>query len=70
MEKNLFSQLREGVQSKYGLQVKEWIATYISWIGWEGSTHDTRVLLYSINTPSLNFPKPPQGIVIFNVFCA
>ncbi|XP_019158198.1 PREDICTED: uncharacterized protein LOC109154913, partial [Ipomoea nil] len=34
--------------------------TFIS-VGWEGSAHDTRVFLHAINTPSMNFPKPPQG---------
>ncbi|KAK2403074.1 hypothetical protein QL285_052545 [Trifolium repens] len=34
--------------------------TFIS-VGWEGSAHDTRVFLHAINTPTLNFPKPPQG---------
>lgn len=37
--------------------------TFIS-VGWEGSAHDTRVFLHAINTPALNFPKPPDGIVI------
>jgi hypothetical protein len=37
--------------------------TFIS-VGWEGSAHDTRVFLHAINTPTLNFPKPPQGVVI------
>ncbi|KAL4587897.1 hypothetical protein LXL04_000773 [Taraxacum kok-saghyz] len=30
-------------------------------VGWEGSAHDTRVFLHAINTPSMNFPKPPEG---------
>ncbi|XP_024636687.1 protein ALP1-like isoform X1 [Medicago truncatula] len=34
--------------------------TFIS-VGWEGSAHDTRVFLHAINTPALNFPKPPDG---------
>ncbi|KAL7596865.1 hypothetical protein Lser_V15G30141 [Lactuca serriola] len=29
-------------------------------VGWEGSAHDTRVFLHAINTPSMNFPKPPE----------
>nr|KAJ0221800.1 hypothetical protein LSAT_V11C200098420 [Lactuca sativa] len=28
-------------------------------VGWEGSMHDTRVFLHAIETPSMNFPKPP-----------
>ncbi|GJY47844.1 putative nuclease HARBI1 [Tanacetum coccineum] len=34
--------------------------TFIS-VGWEGSTHDTRVFLLAINNRSMNFPKPPEG---------
>ncbi|KAK9135797.1 hypothetical protein Syun_015127 [Stephania yunnanensis] len=34
--------------------------TFIS-AGWEGSAHDSRIFLHAINTPSLNFPKPPEG---------
>ncbi|KAL4567082.1 hypothetical protein LXL04_022654 [Taraxacum kok-saghyz] len=34
--------------------------TFIS-VGWEGSAHDTRVFLHAIETPSMNFPKPPDG---------
>ncbi|GKE18512.1 putative nuclease HARBI1 [Tanacetum coccineum] len=34
--------------------------TFVS-VGWEGSAHDTRVFLHAINTPSMNFPKPPEG---------
>ncbi|XP_031108447.1 uncharacterized protein LOC116012916, partial [Ipomoea triloba] len=34
--------------------------TFIS-VGWEGSAHDTRVFVHAISTPSMNFPKPPQG---------
>nr|KAJ0191255.1 hypothetical protein LSAT_V11C800441560 [Lactuca sativa] len=34
--------------------------TFIS-VGWEGSAHDTRVFLHTIETPSMNFPKPPEG---------
>ncbi|KAL4557387.1 hypothetical protein LXL04_035563 [Taraxacum kok-saghyz] len=30
-------------------------------LGWEGSAHDTRVFLHAINTPAMNFPKPPEG---------
>nr|KAJ0204491.1 hypothetical protein LSAT_V11C500284370 [Lactuca sativa] len=30
-------------------------------IRWEGSTHNTRVFLHAINTPSMNFLKPPEG---------
>ncbi|KAL4572326.1 hypothetical protein LXL04_019098 [Taraxacum kok-saghyz] len=31
-----------------------------AFVGWEGSAHDTRVFLHAINTPSMNFPKPPE----------
>ncbi|CAH9131108.1 unnamed protein product [Cuscuta epithymum] len=34
--------------------------TFLS-VGWEGSAHDTRVFLHAIETPSLNFPHPPEG---------
>ncbi|KAJ9561339.1 hypothetical protein OSB04_006499 [Centaurea solstitialis] len=34
--------------------------TFIS-VGWEGSAHDTRVFIHAIETPSMNFPKPPEG---------
>ncbi|XP_058747077.1 uncharacterized protein LOC131620071 [Vicia villosa] len=34
--------------------------TFIS-VVWEGSAHDTRVFFHAINTPVLNFPKPPEG---------
>ncbi|KAL4564387.1 hypothetical protein LXL04_028451 [Taraxacum kok-saghyz] len=34
--------------------------TFIS-VGWEGSAHDTRVFLHAIETPTMNFPKPPEG---------
>ncbi|XP_048500982.2 uncharacterized protein LOC125497624 [Beta vulgaris subsp. vulgaris] len=34
--------------------------TFVS-AGWEGSAHDTRVFLHAIETPELNFPKPPEG---------
>ncbi|KAL4568308.1 hypothetical protein LXL04_023917 [Taraxacum kok-saghyz] len=34
--------------------------TFIS-VGWEGSAHDTRVFLHAIETPAMNFPKPPEG---------
>ncbi|GJT89445.1 putative nuclease HARBI1 [Tanacetum coccineum] len=34
--------------------------TFIS-VGWEGSTHDTRVFLHAINNRSMNFPKPSEG---------
>jgi hypothetical protein len=33
--------------------------------GWEGATHDTRIFLDAIRSPSTNFPKPPPGIVFF-----
>ncbi|GJQ97753.1 putative nuclease HARBI1 [Tanacetum coccineum] len=33
--------------------------TFIS-VGWEGSTHDTRVFLHAINNRSVNFPKPSE----------
>ncbi|VFQ64201.1 unnamed protein product [Cuscuta campestris] len=29
--------------------------------GWEGSAHDSRIFLDTINNASLNFPHPPQG---------
>ena len=35
--------------------------TFIS-VRWEGSAHDTWVFIYAIETPSMNFPKPPEGI--------
>ena len=41
--------------------------TFIS-VGWEGSAHDARVFLHAINTPALNFPKPPQGIFLLYIF--
>ncbi|KAJ9537836.1 hypothetical protein OSB04_030569 [Centaurea solstitialis] len=34
--------------------------TFVS-VGWEGSAHDTRVFIHAIETPSMNFPKPPEG---------
>lgn len=41
--------------------------TFVS-AGWEGSAHDTRVFLHAIETPELNFPKPPEGIFIYKSF--
>ncbi|KAJ9543744.1 hypothetical protein OSB04_023451 [Centaurea solstitialis] len=35
--------------------------TFIS-VGWEGLAHDTRVFIHAIETPSMNFPKPLEGI--------
>ena len=32
------------------------------WVGWEGSTHNTRMFLEAINNPHIKFPKPPKGI--------
>ncbi|XP_071687431.1 uncharacterized protein [Rutidosis leptorrhynchoides] len=29
--------------------------------GWEGSAHDTRVFMHSIQNKSMNFPQPPEG---------
>ena len=40
--------------------------TFIS-VGWEGSAHDTRVFLHALNTPSMNFPKPPRGKLIIAI---
>ncbi|XP_071718684.1 uncharacterized protein [Rutidosis leptorrhynchoides] len=34
--------------------------TYVS-VGWEGSAHDTRVFMHSIQNNSMNFPQPPEG---------
>lgn len=41
--------------------------TFLS-VGEEGSAHETRIFVHTINTPALNFPKPPQGIVIYIFF--
>ena len=30
--------------------------------GWEGTAHDSRVLLHCIRNRHLNFPKPPPGM--------
>ncbi|XP_039134158.1 uncharacterized protein LOC120271534 [Dioscorea cayenensis subsp. rotundata] len=30
-------------------------------IGWEGSAHDTRILLDVLQNPSMKFPQPPEG---------
>ncbi|XP_039118658.1 uncharacterized protein LOC120254661 [Dioscorea cayenensis subsp. rotundata] len=30
-------------------------------IGWEGSAHDTRILLDVLRNPSMKFPQPPEG---------
>ena len=35
--------------------------TFVS-AGWEGSAHDARVFLHAIETPKMNFPKPPEGM--------
>ena len=35
--------------------------TFVS-AGWEGSAHDARVFLHAIETPEMNFPKPPEGM--------
>ena len=32
-------------------------------VGWEGTTHDSRVLTETIRNPSHNFPMPPQGML-------
>ena len=45
--------------------------TFIS-VGWKGSAHDTRVFLHAIETPFMNFPKPPEGTItflLFNICC-
>nr|KAJ0189124.1 hypothetical protein LSAT_V11C800441570 [Lactuca sativa] len=34
--------------------------TFVS-VGWEGSAPNTRVCLHTIETSSMNFPKPPEG---------
>ena len=31
-------------------------------VGWEGSEHDTRIILNCHNNKSDNFPKPPLGL--------
>jgi hypothetical protein len=31
------------------------------WVGWEGSTHDTRIFLEAIDNISIKFPKPLEG---------
>ncbi|KAK3211443.1 hypothetical protein Dsin_016149 [Dipteronia sinensis] len=33
----------------------------VPYIGWEGSTHDSRVFLSTLRDPQSNFPKPPNG---------
>jgi len=35
--------------------------TFVS-AGWEGSAHDACVFLHAIETPEMNFPKPPNGM--------
>ena len=30
-------------------------------VGWEGTTHDSRVLMETIRNPQHNFPMPPSG---------
>ena len=34
-------------------------------IRWEGSTHNTCVFTHAINSPSLKFPKPSQGTILY-----
>ena len=34
---------------------------------WEGSAHDARVFLHAIQTPELNFPNPPEGMLSCNL---
>ncbi|KAG5228228.1 protein ALP [Salix suchowensis] len=31
------------------------------WAGWEGSAHDARIFLETIDSRSIKFPKPPEG---------
>ena len=40
--------------------------TFVS-AGWEGSAHDARVFLHAIQTPELNFPNPPEGMLSCNL---
>jgi len=35
--------------------------------GWEGLAHDARVFLHAIETPELNFPTPPEGMLPCNL---
>ncbi|KAF7812422.1 putative nuclease HARBI1 [Senna tora] len=34
---------------------------FLAWVGWEGSTHDTRIFMEALRKPHLKFPHPPQG---------
>ena len=33
-----------------------------AYVGWEGSTHDTRIFLSCLNNENDNFPKPPPSM--------
>ena len=35
--------------------------------GWAGSAHDARIFLHAIETPELNFPTPPEGMLSYNL---
>ena len=37
-------------------------------VGWEGSSHDTRIFLSTQRNPTLNFPKLPRGLSFLHNF--
>ena len=36
------------------------IFTYVV-VGWEGTTHESRILIETVNDPIMRFPMPPSG---------
>ncbi|CAH9092967.1 unnamed protein product [Cuscuta europaea] len=53
---------RKGIPTTNVLAVCDFdlLFTYVL-SGWEGSAHDSRIFLDTINNPALKFPKPPSG---------
>ncbi|CAH9097124.1 unnamed protein product, partial [Cuscuta europaea] len=53
---------RKGIPTTNVLAVCDFdlLFTYVL-TGWEGSAHDSRIFLDTINNPALKFPKPPSG---------
>ena len=37
-------------------------------VGWEGSAHDARIFLTVVRSPTMNFPKPPKGVLLYLIF--
>ena len=53
---------RKGVYSQNAMAVVDFdgMFRYLC-TGWEGSTHDSRVLKSCLQSPAAQFPRPPNG---------